>query len=211
MKSDSSSFTSAWNGHGLIVAHTHSSRHQVNSHTTPGNSRRHSFVADREPSRALGNETLGLSCHDPPQGYLLTATCLTSRRMDFQPRSAIRLSKSLQCLHLWDGWDGQERFGFLHFAFDWMHRAEWLPSAGLGYNSPHLQEPTRAPLLPIGRESIYSLRGPPFPTYRATVAQVCAASWRAKSQTSSLYFSSCVSAYLRAASSMRFSISSRII
>jgi hypothetical protein len=147
------------------VAHTHSSRYQVNSHTTHGNSRRYSFVADREPSRALGNETLGLSCHDPPQGYLLTGACLTSRRMDFQPRSAIRLSKSLQCLQLWDGWEGQERFGFLHFAFDWMHRAEWLPTAGLGYNSPHLQEPTRAPLLPIEREGVYSFRGPPLLTY----------------------------------------------
>ena len=165
------------------MAHTHSSRHQVNSHTTHGNSRRYSFVADREPSRALGNETLGLSCHDPPPGYLLTGACLAfcsttrayrlllkkaSRRMDFQPRSAIRLSKSLQCLQLWDGragWDGQERFSFLHFAFDWMHRAEWLPTVGLGYNSPHLQEPTRAPLLPIGREGVYSFRGPPLLTY----------------------------------------------
>ena len=84
----------------LIVAHTRSSRDQVNSRTTPGNSRRYSFVADREPSRALGNETLGSPCHDPPQGFLPRGDCRTSSRMDFQPRSAFRLSKSLQCLQL---------------------------------------------------------------------------------------------------------------
>ena len=78
----------------------------MNSHTTHGKSRRYSFVADREPNRALGNETLGLCCHDPPQGYWLTGECLTSRRMDFQPRSAFRLSKSLQRLQLWEGWEG---------------------------------------------------------------------------------------------------------